>query len=70
MAKKTHSSPSTASGSGKSSKRNKGSARSGTRAGRGRHPHLAAFDDRRPEGTVDEAKTDEEGRGSKGERNL
>ena len=70
MAKKTHSSPSTASGSGKSSKRNKGSARSGTRAGRGRHEHLPAFDDRRPESAVDEAETDEEDGGIEGEPNL
>ena len=66
MAKKTHSSPSTVSGGGKSSKRNRGSARSGTRAGGGRHQHLPAFDDRRPESAVDEAET-EGGRGSEGE---
>ena len=70
MAKKTHSSPSTASGSGKSSKRNKGSARSGTKADHGRHPHLAAFDDRRPESAVDEAEIDEEDGGIEGEPNL
>ena len=70
MAKKTHSSPSTASGSDKSSKRNRGSARNSTRAGRGRHQHLPAFEDRRPESAVDEAETDEEDGGSEGEPNL
>ena len=67
MAKKTHSSPSTAPGSGK---HNRGSARSSTRAGRGRHQHLPAFDDRRPESAVDEAEIDEEDGGSEGEFNL